>query len=60
MSESQGTANVLVTRTGGSASAVTVHWTINGGTAVHGGDPGPGVDYTGETSGTVTVRPERR
>jgi hypothetical protein len=42
------TAAVFVTRTGGSASGVTGHWTITGGTAVH------GVDYTGNTSGTVT------
>ena len=54
VSESQGTASVLVTRTGGAASAVTVHWTITGGTAVHGAAPGPGVDYTGNTSGTLT------
>ena len=54
VSESQGTASVLVTRTGGSASAVTVHWKVNGGTAVHGVDPVPGVDYMGETSGTLT------
>ncbi len=39
---------VLVSRTGGSASGVTAHWQIAGGTAV------PGVDYTGATSGTVT------
>ena len=51
VSETQGTANVLVTRTGGSASGFEVHWTITGGTAVHGGAPGPGVDYTGPTSG---------
>jgi hypothetical protein len=54
VSEAQGTANVLVTRTGGSASAVTAHWTITGGTAVHADTPGAGVDYTGPTGGTLT------
>jgi hypothetical protein len=53
VSETQGTANVLVTRSGGNASEVEVHWTITGGTAVHGGAPGSGVDYTGPTSGVV-------
>jgi hypothetical protein len=48
VSEAQGTASVLVTRTGGSASAVTAHWTITGGTAT------PPDDYTGPTSGTLT------
>ena len=51
VSETEGTANVLVTRSGGTASGLEVHWTITGGTAVHGGAPGPGVDYTGPTSG---------
>jgi Calx-beta domain-containing protein len=53
VSEAQGTANVLVTRSGGNASGLKVHWTITGGTALHGGAPGPGVDYTGSTSGVV-------
>ena len=51
VNEAQGTANVLVTRSGGTASGLKVHWTITGGTAVHGGAPGPGVDYTGPMSG---------
>ena len=53
VSETQGTANVQVTRAGGSASGLEVHWTITGGTAVHDGAPGPGIDYTGATSGVV-------
>jgi glucose/arabinose dehydrogenase len=48
------TATILVTRTGGSASDVTAHWTVAGGTAVHGATPGPAVDYTGPTGGTLT------
>ena len=48
VSEAQGTARVRVTRTGGSASAVTVHWTISGGTAT------PPADYTGPSSGWLT------
>jgi glucose/arabinose dehydrogenase len=54
VSEAQGTASVLVTRTGGSASAVTVDWTITGGTAVHGADLESDIDYTGPTGGTLT------
>ena len=53
VSEAQGTATVLVTRTGGEASGVTVHWRVNGGTAVHGIAPASSVDYMGETSGTL-------
>jgi hypothetical protein len=53
VSETQGTANVLVTRSGGGASGPTVHWTITGGTAVHGDTPEDGVDYTGATSGEI-------
>ena len=49
----------VVTRAGGSASGLKVHWTITGGTAVHDGAPGPGVDYTGATSGVVVFEPER-
>ena len=45
VSESQGSASVLVTRTGGNASGVRAHWTIVGGTAT------AGVDFTGPTSG---------
>jgi hypothetical protein len=53
VSESQSTANVLVTRFGGNASGLKIRWTITGGTAVHGDTPGPGVDYTGPTFGVV-------
>jgi glucose/arabinose dehydrogenase len=54
VSEAQGAASILVTRTGGKASAVTVTWAVAGGTAAHDNTPGPGVDYTGPTSGTLT------
>jgi Calx-beta domain-containing protein len=53
VSESQSTANVLVTRSGGNASGLKIRWTVTGGTAVHGDTPGPGVDYTGPTFGVV-------
>ncbi len=49
-SEAQGEVTVLVTRTGGSASAVTVDWVID----VDGGTADLGVDYTGPTGGTLT------
>ncbi len=48
VSEAQGTARVRVTRTGGSASGVTVHWTVTGGTAT------APADYTGPASGWLT------
>jgi hypothetical protein len=57
VSETEGTANVLVTRSGGSAGGPTVHWTITGGTAVHGDTPDDGVDYTGATSGEIVFAP---
>jgi len=53
VSETEGTANVLVARSGGTASGLKIHWTITGGSAVHGGTPGPGVDYTGPVSGVL-------
>jgi hypothetical protein len=49
-SEAQGEATVLVTRIGGSASAVTVDWAID----VDGGTADLGVDYAGPTGGTLT------
>jgi glucose/arabinose dehydrogenase len=52
-SEAQGTASVLVTWTGGSASGVTAHWTITGGTATIRDD------YAGPTSGTLTFGPSQ-
>jgi hypothetical protein len=48
VSETQGTARVRVTRTGGSASGVTVRWTVTGGTAT---SP---ADYSGATNGWLT------
>ena len=54
VSEAQGTARVRVTRTGGSASGVTVHWTVTGGTAT---SP---ADYTGPSSGWLTFASRAR
>ncbi len=54
VSESQGPASVLVTRTGGNASGVRAHWTIVGGTATS------GLDFTGPTSGWLPPLGEKQ
>jgi hypothetical protein len=58
-SEAEGTASIRVTRSGGAASGVTVHWTITGGSAVHGEAPGTGVDYTGPLEGVLAFGPSQ-
>jgi hypothetical protein len=52
VSEAAASATILVTRTGGAASGVTVDYQTTDGTATGGPAAGPGVDYK-TTSGTL-------
>ena len=53
VSESGGVAKITVTRTGGTATGITVQYTTEDITATGGPATGPGVDYM-TTSGTIT------